>query len=282
MDSFSPSPTWDVSNSRERYRKFCTSLLEVRQGPVSRLLECAPTRGQHTSGMDTTPSQRLPRPLWNTSWTSPGSWVRSAGPPASPLWAPTTACTPSPCLRPARPRRQGPASRLSSGRHPRRQWGRPAVPRRSRSWPCHSRHPDYWTSALISYSEHFVTHILNDLGPHQDIAGAPRALLLRGELPQLRVEVDPVDGVHGQAPRRLAVLVVVGHQDLHVCAVNQAALADGDHARLLRDKVPWLEHPRCIGLDGDGGSNLMHQRGLFENLAPWISVRELHFLLGLG
>ena len=47
-----------------------------------------------------------------------------------------------------------------------------------------------------------------------------------------------MDCVHWQAPGRFAVLVVVGDQDLHVRAVDQASFAYGNHARLLWDIVP--------------------------------------------
>jgi hypothetical protein len=66
-----------------------------------------------------------------------------------------------------------------------------------------------------------------------------------------------MDGVHGNAPCRFAVLVVVGNQDLHVRSVNQAALAYSNHAGLLRDIVPRLEDPRGVGLDRNGGSDFV-------------------------
>lgn len=66
-----------------------------------------------------------------------------------------------------------------------------------------------------------------------------------------------MDGVHGHAPCRFAVFVVVGNQDLHVRSVDQAALANSNHAGLLRDIVPRLEHPRGIGLDRNGGPDFV-------------------------
>lgn len=122
-------------------------------------------------------------------------------------------------------------------------------------------------------SSTLFTHIFNNFGPNLDLTGPPRPIFLRGKLPQLGVEVDPVDGVHGHAPGGLAVLVVLGDQDLHVRAIDQTAVAYRDHARFLWHKVPGLEHPRRVGLDCDGRPNLVHQRGLLKNLSSCMFVR---------
>ena len=64
--------------------------------------------------------------------------------------------------------------------------------------------------------------IVYHFGQRPDFAGTSGPFLLGGEPSQLAVEVDTVDGVHGQAPRRFAVLVVGADLGLHVGAVYQA------------------------------------------------------------
>ena len=59
------------------------------------------------------------------------------------------------------------------------------------------------------------------------------ALLSGGKQSQLVVKIFSMDGVH-----RIAVLVVVRNQHLHVRAIDQTPLAYGNHAGLFWDKVP--------------------------------------------
>lgn len=81
------------------------------------------------------------------------------------------------------------------------------------------------------------------------------ALLSGGKQSQLVVKIFSMDSVH-----RIAVLVVVRNQHLHVHAIYQTPFAYGNHAGVFWDKVPRLEDPRGIGLDGDGRSYFVQQR----------------------
>ena len=68
-----------------------------------------------------------------------------------------------------------------------------------------------------------------------------------------------MDGIHRNAVVGLAVFVIIWNQDVHVGAIDETSLSNGDHARLLRLIVPRPQYSRGIGLDCDGCPNLMRE-----------------------
>lgn len=63
-----------------------------------------------------------------------------------------------------------------------------------------------------------LAYVVDNLGPHPDLTGASRALLLGGKQPQLAVKIFSMNSIQ----RVIDILVIIWNQHLHVGAVDKA------------------------------------------------------------
>ncbi|KAK3172484.1 hypothetical protein OEA41_005806 [Lepraria neglecta] len=80
--------------------------------------------------------------------------------------------------------------------------------------------------------------VVDHLGQYPDVAGTSGPFRLGGEPSQLGVQIDAVNGVHGQAPRRFAVLVVGFLLESAFTVRDLASFAPRGDAMNFRGKVP--------------------------------------------